>query len=452
MPTRGRAAPREADGPSPDLSLAGRAWFQGKLQSVEIGISEGGRILRVGRSVRAPRRLDLGEMVLMPSAVDLHVHFREPGGPNAADDLATGTLQAVLGGVAVVGEMPNTEPPVRSGEMVAEKAARVRGRAACDVVLYAMADDPRRIRSVARSAGALKLYTAPTTGAPDPPVASEWPALLESARATDLPLSVHAEDPLGFAPAAEPVRTLADWDAVRPEAAERGAVERILRSAGTTRLHFAHVTQAALAEQVRAAGYSCEATPQHLLLSHRTPELGTRGRVNPPLRSEATRAALFDAFASGRIPILASDHAPHPPEEKERSMALSPSGTPSVETMVPLLLARVARAELPLPVLQSAAADRPARWFGLPMGRLARGHRASLIAVDFRRRVRIRSRDLHAPSAPSAFEGLEAVFPRRHFLNGESIVEDGEYVGRTQGRVRRPEFARGPATHGAASG
>src|SRR5580658_2644466 len=96
---------RRAAAEGPAWVLAGRAFVRGRLQAVEIGISEDGMILSVGKvHSRAPRR-DVGESVILPSATDLHVHFREPGGPDGAESIASGTTQAALGGVALVGEM-----------------------------------------------------------------------------------------------------------------------------------------------------------------------------------------------------------------------------------------------------------------------------------------------------------------------------------------------------------
>ncbi len=425
-----------------DWVLAGRAWVGGRLQSVEVGISEEGDIVRVARTIRASRRVDLGESVLIPSAVDLHVHFRDPAPPGAAETISDGTLQAVHGGVGAVGDMPNTEPPIRTVEDLEAKESRARRRSACHLVLYAQASRPAAVRRLAGAAGALKLYTAPTTGVPEPPPAAEWPELFGAVRATGLALAAHAEDPAEFVEPPRAPEDLPGWDAARPESAERSSVERLIASAGPARLHIAHATQEAVVDRVARAGYCCEATPHHLLLSSEVRDLGTAGKVNPPLRGEATRRRLWEAFRTGRIPILASDHAPHAESEKARPFPLAPSGVPGVETMIPLMLARVARAELSLPVLQAAACDRPARWFGLPMGRLSPGHRASLLAVDFRRRIRLRSGALHAPEARTPFEGREAVFPLRHYLDGEPVVDLGEYVGRRQGRVLRPDYAR----------
>ncbi|MCI4330542.1 MAG: amidohydrolase family protein [Thermoplasmata archaeon] len=434
-PGRGGSADRDRFA----LVLAGRILRGGTLEPAEIGIDEVGRIRHVARSLRGERRIDVGERVILPAATDLHVHFREPGGPDASEDLQSGTLQAAYGGVGAVGEMPNTEPPTDSVEAVEEKAARTRGRIAVDVLLYAGIRRPEAIARLARVAGAYKLYLSPTTRVDGPMATDRLPEILGEVAATGLALTVHAEDPLRFQ-ALEQLRTTAQWDAHRPKAAERSGVESLLPAPPALRLHIAHVTHEAVAERLREAGHSFEATPQHLLLSTRTVS-GAFGKVNPPLRSEAERASLWTAFSEGRVPILASDHAPHPLGEKEREFGLAPSGMPGVETMLPLLLARSRAGHVPLATLVAAACDRPARWLGLPTGRIAPGHRANLIVVDFRSRSRVSADHLHAPCHWTAFEGWEAVFPQEHFRDGERIVHDGEFVGRRDGKVVRPEYA-----------
>jgi dihydroorotase len=198
-----------------------------------------------------------------------------------------------------------------------------------------------------------------------------------------------------------------------------------------------------VAQRLSAAGHSFEVTPHHLL---QAAGKGTdpRWKVNPPLRDEADRAALFEEFRSGRVPCLASDHAPQSRESKELPFERAPSGVPGVETMLPLLLEACRLGTVPLPVLIAAACDHPARWLGMPVGRIAPGHRADLLVIDFRDRATVRARDLHAPCGWTPFEGRSAVFPRHHFLHGEPIVEDGEYVGRPTGRVVRPDYAPRP--------
>ena len=422
--------------------LAGRAVIGGRLQPVEVALGDDGSILSIGKVRRGAPRHDVGEAILLPAATDLHVHFREPGGSARVEDLASGTRQAILGGVALVGEMPNTVPPVDDVERLEEKARRIPGRAATDVLLYAGVGQPSALRRLAARAGAFKVFLSPTTGVDEPPAADVLPGLLRTLADLGLPVGVHAEDPMEFVADPSP-RSPAEWNRARPVRAELAAVARLVPPPSGLRLHVAHVTSAAVVDRLRTAGVSFEATPHHLLLSDRS-RPDAFGKVNPPLRDEGTRRALWEAFARGDIPILASDHAPHARAAKEQPFAEAPSGMPGTETMLPLLLARVRDGTLPLATLLQAACDRPARWLGRPHGRLAPGHRAHLLVVDFRRRVPISADRLHAPAGWSAFEGLPAIFPREVYFNGERVVQDGEYVGRPTGRVVRPEFAPGP--------
>jgi dihydroorotase len=145
---------------------------------VEIGISEDGTILSVGKVRSDAPRHDVGEGVILPSATDLHVHFREPGGPEGVESIATGTTQAAVGGVALVGEMPNTDPPVTDVEALIDKEGRVEGRATVDVLLYASPTRPRALDRVSTRAGAFKLYLSPTTGIDTPPEPAELGPLL----------------------------------------------------------------------------------------------------------------------------------------------------------------------------------------------------------------------------------------------------------------------------------
>ena len=424
------------------LILAGRAWVRGRLEPMEIAIDQDGRIQSVGKIRSGAPRHDVGESVILPAATDVHVHFREPGGPEEVENLATGTLQAALGGVTLVGDMPNNPYPISDPERLEEKARLVPGRAAVDVLLYASPFGAAHLERLARQAGAFKLYLSPTTGISSVPGPSETDALLRRLADFDLPLAVHAEDPAGFVEG-EPPQDPRAWDRARPPAAEMQAIDRLVAAPSRLRLHVAHVTTAAAARRIRAAGLSFEASPQHLLLTKGSGS-DPRFKVNPPLRSETEQRALWEAFRRGEVPILASDHAPHSMEAKERTFDRAPSGMPGVETMLPLLLARVRAGELDLPTVIAAACDRPARWFGQPLGRIAPGHRANLIVIDFRARRPLSGRTLHAPCGWTAFEGMEAILPREHYRDGERLVEAGEFVGSVRGRVVRPEYAAGP--------
>jgi dihydroorotase len=444
---RGRRRSRKADAPprppAIDLVLAGRVWFGGRLQPLEIGIGDDGRILAIGRSLNGGQRHDVGDAVIVPSAVDCHAHFRDPGPTDAIENFETGTRQAALGGIGAAVDMPNTQPPANSVERLESKADRAKGRLAVDVLLYAALNVPERVPALSKRAAGFKLYLSPTTEI-DPPRPDRLPALLSAATVTGLPVHVHAEDPRYFR-AETGLEGTEGWNARRPPQAEVEGYQILHPIPAGLRLHIAHVSLPALASRIIAEGESFEITPQHLLLSAGR-GADARWKVNPPLREPPAPTELWEMFRRGLVPILASDHAPHSAELKSRPFFEAPSGMPGAETMLPLFLAKVRDGDLDLPVLLRAASDRPARLLGLPQGRIAVGHRANLLVVDFRQRVEIRARNLHGPCGWSAFEGWPAIFPREHYLDGRRIVQGGEYVGDREGRVRRPEFAPESAT------
>jgi dihydroorotase len=434
-------SPRDDASPAePEWILAGRAWLQGRLQPAEIAIGADGRIISVGRIRTGAPRHDVGEAVILPAATDLHVHLRDPGGPAEVENIAAGTQAAALGGVTLVGDMPNNSTAITNADLLLEKARGVSGRAAVDVLLYASPMRADALDRLAHTAGAFKVYLSPTTGITEVPNRKETAELLHRLAGLDLPVTVHAEDPAEFRPEVVP-QTPVDWDQARPSSAESRAVERLLPAPSRLRLHVAHVTTIDVARHLRAARVSFEVTPHHLLLSNRS-GIDPRFKVNPPLRSEPERLALWEAFCRGEIPCLASDHAPHSAESKDLPFDRAPSGMPGVETMLPLMLARVRSGELDLGTLLAAACDRPARWLGQPLGRIAPGHRANLLVVDFKARRPLSARTLHAPCGWTAFEGWEAVLPREHYRDGVQVVAEGEFVGRPAGVVVRPEFAR----------
>lgn len=443
MPARPRLARRRPErtvrGP-PARVLIARAFVRGRLQPVEIAVNDEGRIDRIARDIPGGERMDLGERILLPAATDLHVHFREPAEPGGVEDFRSGTEGALLGGVTTVGEMPNGPVPTDSVARIRAKADRAERRLACDAVLYAGVHAGVDVARLGAVAGAFKLYLSPTPGIDDVPDDALLARALGEVAATGLGLTVHAEDPRRFRPPVPPA-SLRRWADERPPAAEAAAVDRILAAAPPAlRLHVAHVSTAATAARLAAAGHSFEVAPHHVLLSA-DDAADTRRKVNPPLRPEAERAALWAALADGHVPIVASDHAPHPTTAKERPFPDAPSGMPGVETMLPLLLEQVRGGKLRFDRLLAMACDRPARWFGLPHGRLVVGEEAHLIAVDFRRRTRIEAARLRSPSGWSAFEGWPAIVPTHHFRFGAPVVTDGEFSGSLTGRIVRPDYA-----------
>lgn len=423
-----------------DWILEGRAFVDGTLTECCLGIDEQtGRIEAVKKVLTgAPVRRAKGRIIL-PAAVDLHVHFRDPGHAKK-EDFRTGTLGALLGGVGTVADMPNTRPVVDTIGNLEEKAQSVASKAFVDYALWAtVTNRTDDAEALARTADGIKLYLAPTTGVPAGADDDTVSAALAGARRARRLVAVHAE-----AEIAPEAATLAQYDTARGVEREVEAVGR-LASLATARdeVHVCHATAVPVVEAARDAGFSVGVTPHHLLL-----EVDRRwalvGKVNPPLRTPDVRRALWDAVVADAPVLVESDHAPHRWDEKDQPFAETPAGLPGVQTTFPLLLRRAKAGDVSLAQVVAAACGRPAARFGVPKGRLEAGYDADLVLVD-PSRVRTLRRDwIESKAGWSPYEGFEALLPDQIYLRGDVVVEDGRAVAKPgRGRRLRPQ-APGP--------
>ena len=408
--------------------IRGRVFFRGQLEALSLGIDEDGKIATIKRVLRGDEEIDHGDALILPGCVDIHVHMRDPGLTHK-EDFPSGTRSAAIGGVTALADMPNTLPPVTSGTNLEKKVYALRGRAAVDYALYAAPQSADAAAALGASS-AFKVYMAESTGGLEVSE-STLAAILRVSEASQKLVAVHAEDPSKFGKGKS--RDLTDYSGLRPKASETGAVSRLAAIRGNAKLHIAHVTCVEALDTV-PVGATCEVTPHHLFLDTSKP-LGTRGKVNPPLRSREDRDALWDAFRKGRIDAVASDHAPHTLEEKEGPFHESPAGIPGVATSFPLLMRRSRAGDIELSRLVSAMASRPAEILRLPKGVIEVGRDADLIAVDPRRSETIRAKRLRYKCGWTPFEGMEGCFPQAVYLRGEAIVEDGEPAAEGGGRL-----------------
>jgi dihydroorotase len=361
---------------------------------------------------------------LLPGMVDVHVHVRQPGFGHK-ENWQTGSQSAAAGGVTTVLDQPNTDPPTVDGSAFDEKA-RLAGESLVDFGINGgVTDDWDPGSLFDRPLCALgEIFLADSTG--DMGIdEARFVEALKLARDHDVPVTVHAEDATLFDESARE-RTDADaWSAYRRADAEIAAVRRAcaLAREHDTSVHIAHASTPAGIDAAAEAGMTCEVTPHHMLLSRADlDDLGTHGRMNPPLRRTRRRQKVYERVADGTVDVIATDHAPHTAAEKDASIWDAPSGVPGVETALPLLLAEVRAGNLDLTRVRDLTAANPAALFGLSgKGPIETGTDADLVLVDLDSVEKIESDSLHTKCGWTPFEGHEAVFPEWTMCRGKIV-------------------------------
>ncbi|SFR76128.1 dihydroorotase [Halogeometricum rufum] len=420
------------------LLVTGATLADGRVRDVRV---EGETIAAVEESLepRADERvMNATGKMLFPGAIDPHVHFREPGFSHK-ETWETGSQSAAAGGVTVVADQPNTTPPTTTGAAFDEKEAL----AAASVVDFGISGgvtadwDPDSLFD--RPLFALgEVFLADSTGDMGIEVDLFADAVARAAEA-DVTVTVHAEDATLFDESARErdaggTGEAADadvWSQYRAAAAEEAAVERAVEvgAESDADVHIAHTSTPEGVDAAKAGGATCEVTPHHLFLSRAdASELGTYGRMNPPLRSEDRRAGMWERLVAGDVDVVATDHAPHTRAEKDVGLWDAPSGVPGVETMLPLLLEEARKGTVSYERVRDVTAANAAGIFDLPSkGRVEAGSDADLVLFDPEDSREIRGADLHSKCGWTPFEGMRGVFPETTLVRGHVVYEDGAF-------------------------
>ncbi|MEO0818097.1 MAG: dihydroorotase [Pseudomonadota bacterium] len=387
---------------------------------------------------------DAGEIIncsglhVLPGVIDSQVHFREPG-LEWKEDLESGARSAALGGVTAVFEMPNTEPTTTTPDMLLDKLARARNRMDVDHAFYAGATNENAdlLAEMERMDGCcgVKVFMGASTGS----------LLVESdegvervLRAIQRRAAFHSEDEYRLAERRD-LAVQGDWQShivVRDVEAAVSSTRRLLRLARKTgkRIHVLHISTAEEMELLRDAKdiASVEVLPNHLTLA--APEcyerLGAYAQQNPPVREARHRDALWRALNAGIVDVLATDHAPHTKEEKDRPYPASPSGMPGVQTLVPVMLTHVNAGKLSLRRFVELTSAGPQRVFGIAgKGRIAEGYDADFTLVDMGRRETITHEWSKSKCGWTQYDGFEAHgWPVGTIVRGQTIMRDGDLL------------------------
>jgi allantoinase len=424
----------------------------------DVGIDDG-LVSEIADELAGGRdELDATGLLVLPGAVDAHVHLHDPGRADW-EGIGPGTSALAAGGSTTAIDMPlNAHPPTIDGAAFAQKAAAIEGSAHVDLALWGglVPGNVDRMEELAAcGVVGFKAFMC-DSGIDDFAAADDetlWAGMREAAR-LGLPVAVHAESPgTTLALTAQAVLagrvTMRDFLASRPVSAELEAIELALQlatGAGCS-LHVVHVSSGrgvALIAEARARGLdvTCETCPHYLVLTDEDAErLGAVAKCAPPLRPAAERDALWAALAAGDLPMVASDHSPSPPALKDAESAFEVwGGIAGAQTLLALVLDEAERRNVPPRVLLDAVSGFPAARFRLAgKGQLEPGADADLALVRPHTPWTLTAGDLRSRHPLSPFLGRELQHRvSRTLVRGHTVQVDGVLHGPPIGRLVRP--------------
>lgn len=397
--------PLSEDGPTESILIAGARVIDpasGTDRTADIAIKEG-RIAGVGPSLdrsAASRIIDAAGLIACPGLIDPHVHLREPGGEHK-ETIGTGTRAAVSGGFTTVCCMPNTSPCMDSPEMLGFIRQRAHDTGHCRVYPVSAATKDRRGEQMVevelcRNAGAVAFSD-------DGDVvqsAGMMKSIMTAVAHAGSVFMQHCQDTTltkGSVMHAGSVATrlgLTGW----PREAEEIIIERDARLSRATgcRYHVQHLSSGGSVEIVRrvraergpdGVPFTAEASPHHLTLTDEACDgFNTAAKMNPPLREQSDVDAVIEGVADGTITILATDHAPHAPEEKAAPFDDAPFGIIGLETALSIYAeVLVHSGRMDWPAMLALMTVNPARLCGLVkqgLGALILGGPADVTLID----------------------------------------------------------------------
>lgn len=372
-----------------------------------------GVIAEVGNVSEAADRVieGNGKLVVMPSLFDMHVHFRDPGFTHK-EDVLTGCAAALAGGVSGVVCMPNTKPPIDSRETVDYIVNKAEPTG---VSVYPAG-------CVTKGMLGKELYDHSSIGVriiSDDGRPVENAELLRQAmlgsNKNGILIASHCEDLNiingGIVNDGEVSAELGLKGMNRASEDSITAREIAVAMSADSRIHICHVSTVGSLDFIREAKargvkVTCETCPHYFMYTdEKIRSLDADYRMNPPLRTEADRAAVEKAVLDGTIDCIVTDHAPHAAEEKA-DFRKAPNGVVGLETSLAAMLTHFYHTgKLSLSRISEMMAEKPRKLLGLPVTKLEKGAKADLILVDTEKEWVVEPEKLHSKSHNTVFKG-----------------------------------------------
>lgn len=386
---------------------------------------------------RRARKIDGRGLVACPGLVDIHVHFREPGQTHK-ETIGTGSRAAAAGGFTTVVCMPNTTPPADNAGTIqyikdaVERDAVVKVYPTGGITVGLKGQALAPIGSL-RRAGVVAI-----TDDGDCVQSNElMRRALEYARMFDLPVMDHCQDRSMTQDAVMNEGVVSTRLGLRgwPNAAEDLIVSRNVILAGYTgaRIHMQHISSlqsVALIRRAKGRGVpvTAEATPHHFAFTDEAlTGYDTNFKMNPPLRTEEDRKAVIAGLRDGTLDCIATDHAPHTANEKDREFDFAPNGVIGLETALAVSLeVLVRRNRFKLAQVVDLLTRRPAQVLSLPAGTLAPGAAADICLFDPDEKWRYDATAGFSKSANSPWHGQQMTGRvRATLVDGRVVFAEG---------------------------
>ena len=433
--------------PSFDLILKNGTVFTPEATEITDIAVKDGKIVDFGSFDNAEEIIDCTNLFVFPGLIDTQCHFREPGGEHK-ETLETGTLSAALGGVTGIFEMPNTNPLTITPEAMEFKLKKAHETSYVDFAFYfgGTAEYAEHLSEWENIDGVcgIKIFMGASNGDLLSATDEEIDAIVANGKRV---IAVHAEDESIMNE--NKVTILGDSNDVamhykwRSEESCLNATKRIVTIAKkySRKVHILHITTAQEMAFLKANKdiASAEVLANHLTLH--APDcydvFGTLAQQNPPIREKHHQDALWAAVADGTVDIVASDHAPHTLDEKSGTYPNTPSGTPGVQTLIPIMLNHVHEGRLSYERLVDLMAYGPYRIHKIKNKCLIRkGFNADFTVVDPKTEHIISNAEQASKSGWTPYDGIKVVgFPKMTIIGGKTIMRDGEITGRSNNQI-----------------
>ena len=425
----------------------GQVMINDSLCSTNVYILDGSISVISDKNLDSDKTIDCTNLTVLPGVIDSQVHFREPG-LEGKETLESGMLAAASGGVTSIFEMPNTNPLTITPETIQDKLNRASKGAWTDYAFYlggtmrtsSNLSDWENLKGVC----GIKIFMGASTGDLVTATDEEVESVVSNGRRV---IAVHAEDQMimdqnqnSILGDSQDVGMHCKWRS--PESC-LSATMRVVNLARKhdRRVHILHITTE---EEMEFLSKNKDVASVELLANHLTlhaPEcyerLGTLAQQNPPIRERKHQDALWAALNSGVVDIVASDHAPHTLDEKSQTYPKSPSGTPGVQTLVPIMLNHVNNGKLALAKLVGLWSYGPERIHKISnKGRIKEGYDADFTIVDMNKEMVIQNSQQRSKSKWTPYDGMKVKGWVTHtILRGNCVMQDDEILTKPIGQM-----------------